>query len=107
MQNGRAEHRAIDGGFCADFDIVFENYAADLRNLHQATAVLDEAEAVRTDHGAVEDGHAISDRASLPDDNLAVASEVIADSHVRENCSVRMNYRIAADAHTGANHGIR
>src|SRR5690348_1913716 len=65
----RADHRVadaatVDSGASADLDVIRNVTAADVRNLVVPFALRDVAEAVRSNHGARLDQHAVSERRS-------------------------------------------
>ena len=57
----RAQRAAIDGHVGADLHVVADDHVADLRHFAVHAAVLHVAEAIRADHRAGVDAHAVAD----------------------------------------------
>ena len=94
---------AIDRRVGADFDIVLDDHAADLRNLVVGPVGLTgEAEPVAADHGAVLDDDPVADRHALAHGDAGVDDAVVPDHGLVTNGDVRMEDRARADSRAGA-----
>src|SRR5262249_55245319 len=60
--HGGFQRTAVDAGVGSDFDVIFNNNAADLRKFHVAVAIFYVAEAIGSDHGAGMNDDVISDQ---------------------------------------------
>ena len=93
-----ADGRTIDRRIRADLHVVFDDDAADLRNLFVgAVAATREAEAVAADHDAVLQHDAAADADALADRDLGVDDAVVADLRKASDRDVRMHDRSRAD----------
>ena len=104
---GSLERCAVDGAVGADLHVVFDHHDADLRDLVVRGSVRRVAEAVRADHGAVVDGHAVADPASLPDAHVGVQRHVVADHHAGVEHDPRVQDDPVAQGHPGSDAGAR
>ena len=89
---GFVERAAVDGRVSADFDVVFDHQAADLRGLFVASGlgIADVAEALTAEDGS-----------SLHDDAVAESCARV-DGDVRVEAAMASDYNVVADHRTGA-----
>ena len=97
--DARLPHRRpVDRGVGADLDVVFDDDAADLRDLLvRAVGVAREAEAVAADHRAVLHDHAVAELHALADRHARMQDAVVADAGVRTDDDVGVDDRAGAD----------
>ncbi len=80
------QRTAVDAGVRSDFDIVFDDHAANLRELDVAVPILHKAESIGSDHSARVDDH------------------IVSDFHVGIDRDTRMQHTPVTDPHTFSNH---
>src|SRR6185437_2253611 len=101
-----ANGAAVDGGTGADFDIVLNNDAADLRDLQMAAAAHHEAEAVLPDLAARMDDDAIADQ-RVADDGSRADRAVAPDPHLSSDHCGGADDGAAADLGARPDHRAR
>src|SRR6185369_8328564 len=90
----RSHRRAIDGRIRPDFDVVFDDDVAVLRDLEmRAIRLPDKPETVGTDDGTVLHDHAMAKLDALTDGNVRAHDAVVANDGVRTNNGVRVHHR--------------
>ena len=93
-----ADGRAIDRRVGADLHVVFDDDVGVLRDLQvRAVGLLDEAEAVAADHGAVLEDHAVADLHALANRHVRMDHAVVADDGAGPDDDVGINDRPRAD----------
>src|SRR4029079_7902675 len=110
---GLSHRWAVDRDVCANLHIVFDNYAANLRNLvMSAIGPGCEAEAVAADDCAVLNHDAAPDLYPLPDRHIGVDNAVVTnlcagpDRHMRINDAARADVDAIADHRERANRSV-
>jgi hypothetical protein len=108
VANGRGSQGAtIDGGICANFDIVPYKHITDLKHLAMMPLVESVAIAVRTNDGARMDADAVTYFRPGIDDHVGVKTRVIAYLAVMTNMVAAQKRGPRADAHVVTYDDIR
>ena len=92
------DRRTIDGRIGADFDVVFDDDVAVLRDLEvRSVRLADEPEAVAADHRAVLHDHPMADPDALANRDVRVHDAVVADHGAGADHDVGKHDRACAD----------
>src|SRR6185295_17924467 len=107
LDHGVLDRAAVDGGVGADFDVVADAYAADLRHLHQPVRIGREAEAIRSDGDAGVQRAALADRDRAAQRDAGDEACIRAGRHVIEEHTTGTDRAARADARSRADHRQR
>src|SRR4051794_36262713 len=91
------ERATIDGCIGADFDIVAEHHAADLRDLIPAPILPGKTEAVRAKHRPRMDDHTLADDAVVIHRDVCIESRVTPYMHAGAEHAAGLDQRAVAD----------
>src|SRR6185437_9485833 len=98
------ERAAVDGGVRADFAIVADAHAAELRHLDPAVAVACQAETIGAQHRAGMDQYALAERHARHQRDLRGEARLRADDAIRADDAMRTEYRACFDARARFDH---
>ena len=102
-----AERAAVNGDVRADFDVVADDDAADLRHLAMHALVLHVTEAVRADDRAGMDAHAAADLRLRIKGDVRKNVRVLAELRIGADVIAALQNGARADADLFADHAIR
>ncbi len=95
--DGVAQRGAIDRAVGADFDIVFDDDIADLRDFVMHAVAGGVAESIAADDDAGVQNHPLAQDAALVDHDVGIDDAVRSDLHLRADVCPGINHRAGAD----------
>src|SRR5258708_2255094 len=104
---GIVQRAAIDGGVCADFDIVRDLHDADLRKFPVAAIAVDVTEAVRANHRSRVNLDTIADSSACVHGHAGIQAAIFTNPASRADDAMRTDLRPFPDMRIFANHRVR
>src|SRR5690349_4325755 len=105
--DGRPQGTAIDRHIGADFDVVANDYVADLRHLAMRAGIRNVAEAIRTNDAAGMDAHAMTEFGAGIEGDVGKEVDVVADLAAGTDVICALQDGAGADPHLLAENTVR